>query len=120
MTSVANFNPSLLELYRRAYQEPVEIKVGSYNQAIAYRHRMYKLRRAMIEESHYMASVAARVSFHITENPDGTATLTARPADASFTEQLRAAGVNVDLKDLPPEEQPTASEQVLDEFRRKR
>lgn len=71
--SVSAYDPRYLDLWRDGGTRGVELKM-SKSEAVAMRHRMYRLRMAMQKENHPLREVAERgnVSIRFTGEPNPT------------------------------------------------
>ena len=124
--SVSSYDPRYIDLWRDGGTAGVELKMAK-NECIALRHRLYRLRSAMIKEQHELAETANRGSVSIKftgPNPQGeddwigystdkqmkrvaderewnfvklTWKLCILPPDKRFDEVLSAAGYKTDL-----------------------
>lgn len=127
---VTSYAPEFLELYRRAAQAPVTIRLATFSEATKLRARLHTLRREMRKESHPMTHIANGVQISLVKGPTNSdpVDLIARPADASFIDAIREAGIDAasqfDGSTLPSEddELPTerddgkATEETLETF----
>jgi hypothetical protein len=123
--SVSAYDPLYIDLWRDGGTKGVELSMPK-NDAVALRHRLYRLRAAMLKESHPLAETAERGSVSIKFAPKaddnwiGYSTdkqmtrvcveqgwepkalrwkLCIYPPDARFADALAAAGYK---SDLPP------------------
>ncbi len=92
---VASFDARLLELFRRAAEEPVRVVFPSARAAHRLRFRLHSLRQAMRREAHPMLALAEAVTIRITHSIDATV-LIAGPADDDLASALDSIGLVVD------------------------
>jgi len=90
---VSSFAPEFLELFKSAAQEEVLIKLGNKKRAVRLRFRLNMLRKDMRNEQHTLVTIANSVQFNLTDEGD----LICSPADSSFLEAIKEAGVEVPL-----------------------
>lgn len=91
---VASYDKRMIELWRAGGVRPTQVKIGTRNTAITFRHRMYKLREQMRREKHEDLAVAERAKISLLENsldPNGWC-IVVKPTDADFGPILDAAG----------------------------
>ena len=99
---VTSYAPEFLELYRKASQETVVIKLKTLVEAHRLRSRLHSLRRAMRKEAHSLTTIADGVIISLDTTKEG-AILTAKPADKQFLAYLEAAGITIgELDDITP------------------
>ena len=94
---VTSYAPEFLELYRKAAQSPVTIRLSSLAEATKLRARLHTLRREMRKESHPMTHIANGVQISLTaigNDMQGGTNLIARPADTDFINAIREAGID--------------------------
>jgi len=89
----SSFAPELFELYKAGARKPILVPIQDKKRAIHLRFRLHNLRKEMRKEGHVLTTIANGVSFSIT--PDGD--LLARPVDDQFVNELRAAGITVEV-----------------------
>lgn len=94
-SSLSSYDPRLIELWRRAGTETVNLTVANHAIGVQLRQRLYRLRLILNSEKHDAAPAANRAMVQLTKNPDGTCTLTARPSDAELDSALSAAGLSI-------------------------
>src|SRR5690606_7964372 len=68
MTKVSNVAPEQIELFHRAAQEEIRVRLPSHGQAVHLRQRLYMLRQAMRDEKHPLTPIAEGVSFSIVQD----------------------------------------------------
>lgn len=92
MTDIYSYPPAYLNLFKKASEEVVCIRLGDDTKAQHLRFRLYNLRRRMRDTGHYLADIANSVQLFV---QDGN--LIARPADSEFVTALSDAGISNDL-----------------------
>lgn len=95
---VSSYAPELLEVFKLAAQEELIIPLGDTKRATRLRFRLNMLRKDMRRDRHTLTTIANSVQFSITPQGD----LRCSPADDSFLDDLRKAGVAM----LPPSPHP--------------
>lgn len=109
MASVSSFPTEFLDLYIKAAEDNVTLQLGSYKDAVRFRHRMHSLRAAMRRENHHLTHVAEVVTFKLSavEGSDvnrGPWIVEASPADQHFVSAIREAGVEASEPPPPGQE----------------
>ena len=98
---VSSYAPELMELLKVAAQREVLIKFDTEHDAQRFRFRCHSLRREMRKSNHDLVSIANSVEFRIRQTK-GTWLVAAGPADTSFVDKLKDAGIIVELPNRPP------------------
>jgi len=115
---VSSYAPELLELFKRAAQKEITLPINDEKRAMRLRFRLNMLRKDMRKAHHPLTTIANSVQFSITKDGD----LKCSPADETFLEELRKAGIKVDdlqeapLADASPPPDPTDTAEILKQF----
>ena len=115
--SVSSYAPEFLELFKTAAQQELTIPLGNTKRATRLRFRLNMLRRAMRIEHHSLTTIANSVQFSITSEGH----LHCSPADASFLDDLKGVGVEVQVPTTPtltPTPFRSDAEEVIKKFLR--
>lgn len=103
--AVSSFGPELLALLLKGAKEEVHILLPTKKEARRLHFRLNSLRKAMREEIHFLYTLVEKVEIHTKRfvedeklygDGNGKTRVVVSPADNSFAEVIRAAGVDVD------------------------
>lgn len=89
--STSNYDPRYLELWRDGGTKGVELKMGKA-EAVALRHRLYRLRAAMKAENHPWYSAAERAAISILFTGSGSESWQAYSTDKQVERICAALG----------------------------
>jgi hypothetical protein len=95
VAGVAAYDSRLVEIWKRAYLEDVEVPMESKAAGVAFRHRMYRLRAAMQRELHPAYENAAKCSIPNPYQRGPQWYIRVGNADKKYEAALVAAGFDV-------------------------
>lgn len=93
-SDLSRFDPRLLEAWKRGATDPVRLPFRDSKKAVAMRHQLYRVRRAMETAGHPYFESAKRAQIRIiTEHNHSVVVI--EPAASEFEEAFAAAGLDI-------------------------
>lgn len=93
-TSLSKYSPLMIEAWRKACLDPVELPVSTKPEATSLRHRLYKCRKDIKAARHEIADMTDRVTITIEQRGD-LWWVVMNPAEANYDETFRKAGITM-------------------------